>query len=220
MDYYRKTSKAKLYVHDQFGPKVEMPISVYFRKERQMPELEKEALQNCKGKILDIGAGSGSHALALQLKGFEVHALEISKASCEVMEERGIDHVICEDFFLYEPKSKFDTLLLLMNGIGLCASIDGLRIFLNKAKSLLNPGGTLLFDSCDIAYMYEGMGFPEHYYGEVKCRYEYQKQLTEWFNWLYIDQETLEKVASEEGWTCKILAEDDSDQYLAQLKLA
>ena len=56
--------------------------------------------------------------------------------------------------------------LLLMNGIGLCATLEGLQHFLQHAKGLLQAGGQLLFDSSDVAYLYNGKppkGTP--YYG-------------------------------------------------------
>jgi len=217
-DYFYKNA-SKLYVHDKFGPKTEMPLSIYFREERQMPELEKFALENCSGKILDIGAGAGAHVLALQQKGLEVSALEISPAACEIMEKRGVKNIICTDFFNYSFTKKYDTLLLLMNGIGLCSSIDGLKRFLNIAKNLLNEGGKILCDSCDIAYMYEGIGFPNRYYGEAEVRYEYKNEFTDWFYWLYIDDATFEMTAAEMGWDFNLLKEDDKDQYLAELTL-
>ena len=216
-NFHEKTSRAKLYVHDTFGPKVEMPISLYFRNEKQLPKLEKKALELCKGKILDIGAGAGSHALILQNKSFDVVGLEISPSACEVMKDRGLKNVVCEDIFKFNNE-KFDTLLLLMNGIGLCGDLEGLRKFFKKAETLLNENGILIFDSSDISYMYEDDELPtDQYYGEVTCRYEYQKEVTDWFNWLYLDFKTLEKITSEEGWKSELIFQDENDQYLIKL---
>lgn len=196
-----------------------MPVATYFRREEQMPELERKALDLCKGKILDIGAGAGSHALALQDRHLDVTALDISPLAAGIMRMRGVDKVLTEDIFEYHEK-QFDTLLLLMNGIGLTANIQGLRRFLLHARDLLLPGGQLLFDSSDVAYLYEdGPPLQDHYYGEIRCRYEYRRQKTEWFTWLYIDPDTLALIARDEGWGTQILYEDDQDQYLARLTL-
>lgn len=217
-DFYFEKSKAKLFVHDVFGPKVEMPISTYFRTFSKMPRLEKVALENCFGNILDVGAGAGSHAMHLQKKGFKVDALEISPMACEVMKEIGVQNVICEDYFQLS-KRKYDTLLLLMNGIGLCENLDGFRKFLLKANELLNDGGKIIFDSCDISYMYEDLEKPERYFGEVQCRYEYKKEFTEWFSWLYLDQTQMSLISREMGWKPEIIYEDENDQYLVVLTL-
>lgn len=216
-DFHFTKNRKKLFVHDMFGPKVEMPVSYYFRNFKKMPELEQKAIGLCRGKILDIGAAAGSHALEIQRKGFDVTALEISPAACDVMKDRGLRQVVCEDFFKYDGE-KYDTLLLLMNGIGISFTLSGFRNFLKKTASLLNPGGQIIFDSCNIAYMYEDIEMPSsHYYGEVKCRYEYDKQLTDWFQWLYLDSKTMTKIANEENWHSDIVFEDENDQYLAVL---
>lgn len=218
-DFYTKTARAKLWIHNKYGPKEEMPLHIYFRKEEDMPELELIALQNCKDKVLDIGAGAGSHALLLQQKGADVTALEISPKAAEVMKLRGVKTIIEQDIFKFEVGG-FDTLLLLMNGIGLAENIGDLKKFLQHAKKLLNQGGRLIFDSSDVAYLYEGTPPEmENYYGEIMYQYEYKKQRTDWFSWLYIDKKKLTEIAGEEGWETEILFIDEFDQYLAKLVL-
>jgi len=164
-DYYQTlidgtTFTGRLWVHDgsKHGRKARMPVEVYFRNSDDMPELEWIALQQCRGRILDIGAGAGSHALALQQLGQDVTALEISPLAAEVMSGRGVRQIICADFFslAVDAGSVYDTLLLMMNGIGLSGTLDGLRVFLRKARLLMRPGGQLVFDSTDVAYLYDG----------------------------------------------------------------
>jgi len=218
-DYYAKNSRGKLWIHNKYGPKEQMPVSLYFRKMKDVPELEKVALKNCKGRVLDIGAGAGSHALILQEKAIDITALEISPKAAEVMKLRGVKSIVEKDVFQFE-ETGFDTLLLLMNGIGLTGSVNGLKAFLRHAKKLLKPNGQLIFDSSDVAYVYEGkLPDSEDYYGEIMYQYEYKKQKTDWFTWLYIDKKKLAQIAKEEGWKTEILYEDQFDQYLAKLVL-
>ncbi|RYZ37507.1 MAG: class I SAM-dependent methyltransferase, partial [Sphingobacteriales bacterium] len=153
-DYYNYQRDQILWVHDRFGPKVEMPIATYFRSEAKMPALELAALDLCRGTVLDIGAGAGSHALALEDRKIKVTALDISPLAIEVATMRGVTKAVAEDIFSFSGR-KFDTLLLLMNGIGLCGNMEGLRRFLAQAKKLLKPGGQLIFDSSDVAYLFE-----------------------------------------------------------------
>jgi len=222
MDYYNFERHHILWVHDHFGPRVEMPVATYFRNFDKMPALEKTALEQCRGAILDVGAGAGSHALALEDMEKQVTALDISPKAVEVMEMRGVTDFVCADIFRYHDK-KFDTLLLLMNGIGLTGNIEGLRRFLQHSATLLQPGGQLLFDSSDVAYLYEeeegipGIPPMEHYYGEIECCYQYRRRKTDWFRWLYIDRDTLQMIATDEGWNLELLAEDESGQYLVRL---
>jgi SAM-dependent methyltransferase len=248
-DYFHRRSPGKLWVHHYIawqgqpphsppqagsirqaeipGPgkrsvhKEPMPVDFYFRDMDHMPELEWVALQHCRGKILDIGAGAGSHALSLQQMGQDVTALEISPLSAALMEKRGVASVIRQDFFQL-ASGAFDTLLLLMNGIGLAGNIDGLRTFLTLAKRLLRPGGQLVFDSSDISYLYPEGTPPkeEPYYGEVFFRYEYKKAVSDWFPWLFIDRDTLKSLASREGWLTEVLYDDQQGQYLVKCQPA
>lgn len=218
-DHYHKTSTGKLWVHNKYGPREEMPVEIYFRNADDMPELEWMALQHCRGRILDIGAGAGSHALFLQQTGMNTTALDISPKAANVIKARGVKNILCQDFFTLHARKKYDTLLLLMNGIGLAGTLDGLRIFFQKARTLLRPGGQLIFDSSDIAYLYRGQppkGAP--YYGEVLYQYEYRRMRSDWFNWLFIDRKTLTALAKEEGWKVELLFKDRSGQYLVRCR--
>ncbi len=219
-DFYNHQPEEKLWLHNNYGEPEEMPVEVFFRGETEMPEAELLALNLCHSKILDIGAGAGSHALVLQQRGFDVTALEISPGAAAVMQKRGVKTVVQQDIFQYKTE-KFDTLLLLMNGIGLTQTLAGLDRFLQHAKQLLLPGGQLIFDSSDISYLYEDLPLPKNrYYGEISYQYEYKNQWGDWFNWLYIDQKTLKKQAQKQGWKCEIVYEDEMDLYLAKLTLA
>ncbi|AMR33298.1 methyltransferase [Mucilaginibacter sp. PAMC 26640] len=218
-DHFKGTKAAKLFIYNKYGPKEEMPLEVYFRTELEMPELELMALGRCHGRVLDIGAGAGSHALCLQNLGTDVTALDISGRAVDIMRERGLKQAIEQDIYTYKGE-KYDTLLLLMNGIGLAGNTERLRVFLRHSKTLLNLGGQLLFDSSDIAYLYQGNLPAGRYYGELWYQYGYKGQKTDWFQWLYIDQDMLIDIASEEGWAVEILHEDNMDQYLARLMVA
>ena len=239
--YFNKTFRGKLWVNNKYGPREEMPVDVYFRKVEDMPELEWVALQQCRGTVLDIGAGAGSHALVLQQMGLDITALDISPQAAAVMKSRGVKKILCQDFFTLKggrdesgvvappdegvpavdpaPPASFDTLLLLMNGIGLAGTLDGLRKFLAKARNLLRPGGQLIFDSSDIAYLYEGK-IPDlpGYYGEILYQYEYQRQQSDWFKWLFVDRKTLREIALSEGWHTELLFGDEWDQYLVKCR--
>jgi len=208
-----------LILHNSYGEDEEMPIDVFFRDEEEFPELEHIALALCDGKVLDVGAGAGSHALSLQKQQYEVTALEISSMACKLMQYRSVKRIIHGDIFSYKGDT-FDTLLFLMNGIGLAENISGLKRLLQHCKELLRADGQLLFDSSDIGYLYHPHVPPSiPYFGEVTFQYEYQGQKGDTFSWLYIDQATLIKIAQADGWVVQILYEDENDQYLARLSL-
>jgi SAM-dependent methyltransferase len=215
-DHYHNNAAGKLWINNKYGPKEDMPVATYFRTEEDMPDIEWMALEQCRGAVLDIGGGAGSHALLLQEQGVDVTALDISPLCVAVMQERGVRKVIKGDIFLFD-QPKFDTLLLLMNGIGLSGTIEGLKSLLQHLKTLLNRGGQILFDSSDVAYLYEGNLPKQGYYGEIAYQYSYKQLKTEWFNWLYIDEHTLQQLAVEAGYHMEVLIDDGFGQYLTRL---
>ena len=218
-EYFTGNRKEKLWLYNNYGEPEEMPLDVFFRQEDEMPEPELYALELCEGSVLDIGAGAGSHAVLLQSMGLDVTALEISEGACKIMEQRGIDKIINGDIFNYKEQ-KFDTLLLLMNGIGLTGNLQRFREFLDHAEQLLNPGGQLIFDSSDISYLYHTVPEPkDKYFGEISYCYRYKTNRGEWFNWLYIDPKTLLKEIKETEWTAQIVYEDETGHYLARLTI-
>lgn len=216
---------ASLIIHSpDFDPDIQ-PLGYYFRSWEQMPEIEKMALENARGKILDIGAGAGCHSLELQKRGAEVSALELSKKACKLMKKRGIINLINSDIFGM-AQSRFDTLLMLMNGIGLVGNISGLQIFLAHAKSWMNPGGQILLDSANLSHIFNESeneelenAFERPYFGEIEFVMEFEGVKSDSFTWLYIDFDSLCFYAEREGYIPELLMEDDNYQYLARLSL-
>lgn len=218
-DYYYSKLKSEVLLHNNYGEVEELPVESFFRTEEDMPDLEIFALNLCKGKILDIGAGTGVHSLLLQKNGFDVTAIELSKGACEIMKIQGVKNIICADVTKYKEE-KYDTLLLLMNGIGFCGYISDLKNFLEQAKKMIEPSGQILFDSSDVAYLYEeNEPDSDSYYGEIDYQYEYNGEKGDWFSWLYLDQKTMQEIAYECGWHLQIIYEDEDEQYLGRLTL-
>jgi SAM-dependent methyltransferase len=215
--------KKKIRVYSSISGREAIPLKHLFRNYHQMPEIEKTALSSCSGKILDVGACAGSHALHLQSIGANVTALEISPGCCEVMHKRGVRNVICADIFDYSGE-KFDSILLLMNGIGIAGTISGLEKLLMHLKSLLNPGGKIIFDSSDIDYaFYEADGskwvdLNKSYYGEVQYTLAYKNIRGKPFNWLFIDSKKMEEIAHKNQFSFSMLAEGNHYDYLGLLK--
>jgi SAM-dependent methyltransferase len=199
-----------------------IPVSYLFRSYEQMPNLEKFALSQVDGKVLDVGAGAGCHTKHLIQEGFKVKAIEISKGACEHLRAQGLD-VINTDI-LSHNKETYDTILLLMNGIGLAGSVEELPIFLNHLKTLLNPGGKILCDSSDISYMYENedgsiwIDLNSNYYGEIRYNMVYEHEESGWFDWLFCDPLRLKSATEQAGLNFELIFDGENKHYLAELK--
>ncbi len=216
-NFYTKKDLSPLTLHNSYGDPENMPIEVFFRDEEDLSTLEHLALIECKGKILDLGAGAGVHSLILQARGKDVTAMENSTGCVFVMLHSGVKKVLFEDYQVHQEQ--YDTLLMLMNGLGLAGTKLGIAPFLERCKKLLNPGGQILIDSSDINYLYEdGLEKPAGYYGDVKYQYEYKDQKGVWFDWVYADQATLIEAAEKVNMSVEILMTDENDQYLACIR--
>lgn len=118
-DYFKRHKADRLRVFSSQFDEDEIPVEELFRTEKQMPLLERTALQMATGRILDVGAGSGCHSLTLQEAGKEVHAIDISPLSVEVMKQRGVRSVSQTNLFNEQFADEYDTILMLMNGSGI-----------------------------------------------------------------------------------------------------
>lgn len=206
-----------LILHNSYGEPEEMPLWYFFREYDEMPDLEKMALSICEGSVLDIGAGTGCHAICLQQMGYEVTAIDTSQEAVEIMQASKVKNARAIDYFQMKG-DQFDTLICLMNGIGFIGKKDRLKDFLSQADKLLKPEGQIILDSSDVSYLYEDEELPkDRYYGEVNFQYEYKGQKGEPFDWLYFDKDTLTIEADALGWYVYFLHSDENGQYLARL---
>ena len=224
-DYQAKGRAAKLRVFSSQFDEDEIPVEQLFRSFEEMPLLEQRALQLAEGKILDCGAGSGCHALALQEMGKDVQAIDISPLSVQVMQSRGVREAFCVNLFDENFLNKFDTILMLMNGSGIIGKLANMEMFFQKMKQILNPGGCIYMDSSDLRYLFEDedgsflMDLAGDYYGEIDYRMQYKQIKGETFDWLYVDFQTLSFYAQANGFEAELVQEGEHYDYLACLKL-
>jgi cyclopropane fatty-acyl-phospholipid synthase-like methyltransferase len=221
LDYQTNNAPEAIITETNISEPDEMSVAYLFRNYSEMPKLEQKALQLCKGKILDIGCGAGSHSLYLQEKGFEVTSIDISTNAIKACELRGLTNAKNIDLLVLDSDShqnKFDTILLLMNGTGIFKTIVETPKYLQKLKSLLNPNGQVLIDSSDIIYMYDEDDVPtKKYYGELEFIISYKNELEIPFPWLYLDYNLLDKLADENGLKCQMIQSGKHFDYLAKL---
>ncbi len=217
LDFFVGNPKGPLIIHNNYDVAEEMPVEVFFRNEEDFTSLEHIALQHCHGSIMDLGAGAGAHSLVLQEMGKEVYAIENSPGCVEVMQRAGISNVLFTDY--RKHNRKYDTILVMMNGLGLAGTLQHVNTFISSLLKMLHPGGQLLMDSSDIAYLYqEKIQPPIGYYGEVRYQYEYDGVKGEWFDWVYVDPATLGSILKKMKLNFEILATDPNDQFLFRIQ--
>jgi SAM-dependent methyltransferase len=225
IEYLKTNKESTIHVDTNLTEDESIPTSYFFRSYDEMPKSEQVALDLSKGKILDLGAGSGVHSLHLQQNGLDVHPIDISELSVDVMKQKGLNNVRLKDYRAISNE-KYDTILLLMNGIGMVQKIKNIPQFLQQVKGLLNNGGQVLLDSTDILYMFEDeedgsylIDLNGGYYGEMIYFVSYKDIKGEPFDWFYIDYGLLSDYAKAEGFNCEMIVSEDEGHYLAKLTI-
>lgn len=213
LDFLDNKHDENIYVESKTMEDDVIPVAHLFRSFDEMPKCEQIALEKTQGKVLDVGGGVGSHCIYLQEKGFTTTMLDFSPGLCEVSKRRGVENTIEQDFFTLDSSEKYDTLLFMMNGIGIGGSFETFQQTIKKSFDLLNEGGQILFDSTDIAFCYQqedgSLVLPLNieYTGFVEFQLKYKDQKDDWFNWAYYDAVKLSEILPE-GYKLEILHED------------
>jgi SAM-dependent methyltransferase len=205
-DYLNGVSGESILVRTDIAEDEHLSPAYFFREFDQMPFQEQEALRRVKGRVLDVGAGAGSHSLWLQGQGFEVDAIDVSPLLCDTMRKRGVKNVLLNDIFTLKDQ-KYDTILLLMNGAGVAQTLLGLERLLLHLRTLLNPGGKILADSSDLIYLFTDENgdtwidiASDTYYGEMQYQLSYKNIKGKTFPWLFVDPESLINIATKCGF--------------------
>lgn len=221
LDYQNGNYTEDIITSTNISDEDELPIPYLFRGFKDMPKLEQKALKLSKGLVLDVGCGAGSHSLFLQEKGLDVHAIDISQGAVSVAKTRGVLQVNQKD--ILDEKNTYDTILLLMNGTGIFQELSQVSKYLSHLKTLLKPGGQILIDSSDIAYMYEDedgglwIDTNANYYGELDYYLSYKGEEESPMTWLYLDFNTLYTACKSVGLECEKIMDGEHFDYLAKL---
>lgn len=219
-DFLANTHDENIIVKSSLCEDDVIPVAYLFRSEQNLPELEKIALTLCKGKILDVGGGAGVHARILSSQNKSIEIIDTSEGAIEYHKELGLKSRVLDFFDL--KNEYFDTLLFLMNGLGIAKKLQNLPNFLIHCYDLLNLGGTVIADSTDINYLYEDedggywVDLNNAYYGNFDFQMCYKDICGEPFDWLYVDFDTLKKEAEKIGFSVEKIFEEEN-QYLVKL---
>lgn len=165
-------------------------------------------LSRAHGTVLDIGAGAGRYALALQERGHEVTALDVSEASLAVCRQRGARQTFLGTIDELPDDARFDTFLLMGNNLGLLENRERGIAFLLRLGELATDSAVIIGNGADA----EDTDHPEHlaYHrrnrerghlpGELRLRVRHCHLASEWFNYLFIPVDELAEIAALAGW--------------------
>ncbi len=222
-DYHLGKEPEDVIVESEILADDPFPVEYLFRNYDRFSSLEVTAMKMCKGKILDVGAGAGPHAKYLLEQGFNVTTVEASPYSHRYLKKTLPQAHHYHKKILDFNTGKYDTILLLMNGIGLAGTLGKMTSFLTHLSTLLTNDGSIICDSTDVFDIYTDedgsfwVDLNSNYYGEFKFRMKYKNLESNWFDWVYVDLKNLDKFATEAGLKLTVL-DTEEDSFLVQLK--
>ena len=222
MDHYRTGRPRRVRALRADGVEFEIETEEYFTLGGELAELDALAIERCHGRVLDVGAGSGRHALALQARDLEVVAIDVSPLCVALCRERGVRRAHQFDVMKLDsegPFGRFDSLLFGMQTIGVAGGTEALEILLGRLRGCLNPGAELIVDSSGLRDAWDGeVADDSPARGEIVLSTRYRGWRGEPFPWIYLDEESLGWIADRAGFEMEILGRVESGEYLAALR--
>jgi SAM-dependent methyltransferase len=187
------------------------------------------AISHVRGRTLDIGAGAGRHALALQESGHDVVALDVSPGCIEVCRRRGVRQVFhgTVDRLAQTDPAPFDTFVMLGNNLGLLGGREQTPVVLRALASMARPGARLIGTGLDPSQTDDPVHLGYHQanrergrmIGHVVIRCRYRDLADPWFDYCHASLPEVDGLMADAGW--RHVADDGgSPMYAAIWELA
>lgn len=187
-----------------------MDAARYFAPADDWTATTRVAFDQASGRVLDIGAGAGRVALALQGQGHDVLALDISPGATTVCRQRGVRSTFTGTVFELADSAPepFDSFVMLGNNLGLLGSPDRAPQFLDALASMARPGARIFGETLNPYATSD----PDHlrYHeenrrlgrlpGQLRLRVRHLQMVTPWWDYLFCTSEELEPILASTRW--------------------
>jgi SAM-dependent methyltransferase len=199
----------------------------YFAAPDAWGRLDRWACDRARGRVLDVGAGAGRHALLLQERGHAVVALDVSPLAGEVCRRRGVRRVVTGT--VHDPAAAdagpFDTFLLMGNNLGLLGDVEQAPRLLAALAALAAPGARIVGFGTD---PYATANPLHHAYhrrnrargrlgGQLRLRIRHADLATPWFDYLFATVDELRALLAGAAWRVEEV-EAAEQHYVAVLR--
>ena len=141
-------------IYEKFGEHYDLIYQGIVNYEKECDALEKIFAKLCQRKpksILDIGCGTGSHAVILSKRGYNVTGIDISKTMIKKAKEKAKKEKVKAEFFVQDMRNiklnkKFDCAICIFGGFGYILKYEDLVNAFSGLRQHLNKGGLFIFE--------------------------------------------------------------------------
>jgi SAM-dependent methyltransferase len=205
------------------------PADLYFLEPAQWPEADRRMLELLDGSTLDIGAGAGRFALALQERGVPVTALDTSPAAVRVCAARGVRATVCAAVARHarDAAGAYRRFLMAGNNLGLLGSAGQASGFLAALAAMAAPDAVVVAQGTDpyatddpshLAY-HERNRAHGRMGGQLRIRCRYRNLATDWFDYLLCTPDELAELLRDSAWRLSEVDDSQPPMYVAVLRL-
>lgn len=190
---------------------------IWFSKYKDWLDVEKKSMKYVNGtRVVDIGCGTGRHALYLQKeKGFDVLGIDTSPLAIRVCKLQGLKKTriqsITEFTFTHTKRVRnyaFDTILMLGNNFGLFESFTRARWLLQRFHKMTCNDASIITQSMDPYKTNEQAHLMYHKLnrikgrmpGQIRMRVRYKNYKSRWYDYLLVSKQEMENIVSGTGW--------------------
>jgi SAM-dependent methyltransferase len=204
------------------------PPTVYFATPADWSALERAMLDRLDGPTLDIGAGAGRFALAIQERGVPVTALDTSPGAVRVCSARGVRATVCASVQRHarDAQGAYRRFVLAGNNLGLLASAEAAPGFLSALAAMGTPDATVVAQGTDpygtddpvhLAY-HERNRRQGRMAGQLRLRLRHRNLTTDWFDYLLLSPDELTELLRDTDWTLSEVDDSGPPAYVAVLR--
>jgi SAM-dependent methyltransferase len=221
--YNRQTPTSEIIERDDNYIETGSAAGSYFTGYDEWHELEREAIDKARGKTLDIGCGAGRHSLYLQSKGFDATGIDNSPGAIKVCKLRGLKRAIVRPIVEIDKfkTGSFDTILMLGNNFGLFGDAENAKTILEKMSRITTTHAQIIAGTRN-PYVTDNKDHLEYLRfnkrrgrmaGQIRMRIRYGKTVGEWFDYLFVSPEEMQKILKNTDWQVKEFLHSPAANY-------
>jgi SAM-dependent methyltransferase len=200
-------------------------LAWYFDGPEAWSEPERRALEFVRGRVIDVASGAGRVALALQQRGHDVIATDVSPLAIDTCRRRGVARTAVAGIEDVMSLGQVDTVTMLGTDLALLGPAATAQRVLRRIHDATGPDGRIVgscgnppaTDPVHVAYAERNRRLgrlPNH----RVLRVRYRNLATPWFDYVFRSPDELTSAAARAGWNVTTLLGESSPQYTVLLE--